>query len=160
MSAQPPYFGLPPHVAAISAMMQRTDLPTTPAAAPAYDLEALVSRLVAEELDRRAAEADAAKRHLEPTMRHCLEAASAEFGISIIDIKSSRKTRPIARARQTAFWLARKVTASSLPEIGDFFERNHGTVHHGIEAAEARRAVDFDYKEQTDRLLSLFIGFE
>lgn len=53
------------------------------------------------------------------------------YKIKVTELHSKKRTRAIARPRQIAMWLARELTAHSLPEIGDFFGgRDHTTVIH------------------------------
>lgn len=119
-------------------------------------LEAMVVNMVREELDRRAAEADAAKRRYQPTVRHCVELSAAEFNVSVTDIMSIRRHKPVSCARHTAYWLARRVTILSYPDIGLRFDRDHATIWHGVQRTDERRLADHDFREQTDRMLSLF----
>ncbi|MCH9791224.1 MAG: chromosomal replication initiator DnaA, partial [Planctomycetes bacterium] len=51
------------------------------------------------------------------------------FGVSELDLKSSRRARNISQPRMLAMFLARKLTHAAYSEIGDFFGgRNHSTV--------------------------------
>ena len=52
------------------------------------------------------------------------------------DIKSQRKTRGIALARQISMFLIRKLTNLSLKDIGSVFERDHTTVLHSLQKVE------------------------
>ena len=46
---------------------------------------------------------------------------------------SQRRSRPLARPRQIAMFLAKKMTSRSLPEIGRrFANRDHHTVIHAV----------------------------
>ncbi|MFK7777504.1 MAG: chromosomal replication initiator protein DnaA [Gimesia sp.] len=51
------------------------------------------------------------------------------FGVSELDLKSSRRARNISQPRMLAMFLARKLTQAAYSEIGEFFGgRNHSTV--------------------------------
>ena len=51
------------------------------------------------------------------------------FNISLNDMLSQRRSRPLARPRQIAMFLAKRLTTRSLPEIGRrFANRDHTTV--------------------------------
>lgn len=90
-----------------------------------------------------------------PTVRECLAAVSAEFGISVLDLVSERKNIRLARPRQIAYWLARMTTPKSFPEIArQIGRRDHTTVMHGIRIVEERRQNEPDFRQLTDRLLS------
>ena len=53
------------------------------------------------------------------------------FNIPLSDMLSQRRSRPLARPRQIAMYLAKKMTSRSLPEIGRrFANRDHTTVIH------------------------------
>ena len=61
------------------------------------------------------------------------KALASHFNLKISDLKGKRKTNQIVFARQIAMYLARKLTKSSLVEIGDRFGgRDHSTVLHAI----------------------------
>ena len=80
------------------------------------------------------------------------------YKIKISDILSKRRNRTIARPRQMAMYLAKKLTNHSLPEIGDAFGgRDHTTVLHACkriaELKETSADVGEDYKNLS-RLLS------
>lgn len=67
----------------------------------------------------------------EPRIQWIVEEAADVFGVSVIDLLSKRRDRPLARARQSAMWVAKRLTRHSLPEIGRAFDRDHTTVMHG-----------------------------
>ena len=51
------------------------------------------------------------------------------FGIKAQELKSSRRSRNVARPRMLAMFLARKLVRASYNEIGQYFGgRNHSTV--------------------------------
>ena len=55
------------------------------------------------------------------------------FNISLNEMLSQRRSRPLARPRQIAMYLAKKMTSRSLPEIGRrFANRDHTTVIHAV----------------------------
>ncbi|MFA4843699.1 MAG: chromosomal replication initiator protein DnaA [Candidatus Margulisiibacteriota bacterium] len=64
-----------------------------------------------------------------------IKKASAEhFGVRLEDLSAKIRTANIALARQTAMYLARTLTAASLPKIGaEFGGRDHTTVLHACE---------------------------
>lgn len=72
-----------------------------------------------------------------------IQAVVAEyFGIPVLEMKSQRRARTVARPRQVAIYLARRITRHSLPEIGRRFDRDHTTVIHAIRTVEKLRADD------------------
>ena len=57
----------------------------------------------------------------------------AAYGVSLIDLGSARRDRHTVDARHVAMWLARKLTAMSLPQIGRHIgKRDHTTVLHAV----------------------------
>ena len=59
------------------------------------------------------------------------------YDISFTDFLSARRSRHIARPRQIAMYLSKKLTTKSLPEIGrKFTGRDHTTVIHAIKKIE------------------------
>lgn len=79
-----------------------------------------------------------------PTVGKIIFAVGQYFNIPTRDLKGPYRTANIAHARQVAFFLARKLTSRSLPEIGRQFNgRDHTTVLHGIRKIE--RLVKSDW---------------
>ena len=73
------------------------------------------------------------------------------YNIPMSDFLSSRRSRHIARPRQVAMYLSKKLTTKSLPEIGrKFTGRDHTTVIHAIKKIEELMNVDkkFEYEVQ------------
>ena len=55
------------------------------------------------------------------------------YDLRIADMTGRRRPKKIAHARQVAMYLSRKLTKSSLMEIGDAFGgRDHGTIIHAV----------------------------
>jgi chromosomal replication initiator protein len=65
------------------------------------------------------------------------------YGLRLADLLSERRAREVARPRQIAMYLAKKMTPRSLPEIGRRFgNRDHTTVMHAVKKVEELRAKD------------------
>jgi chromosomal replication initiator protein len=72
-----------------------------------------------------------------------IQAVVAEsFGVSVADIRSPRRSQQYVRPRQIAMYLARELTDSSLPRIGDGFCRDHTTVLYAIRRVTERIRED------------------
>nr|WP_037522805.1 chromosomal replication initiator protein DnaA [Sphingomonas sp. Mn802worker] len=70
---------------------------------------------------------------------------SEHFEIKQIDLLSARRARAVARPRQIAMYLAKRMTTRSLPEIGrKFGGRDHSTVIHAVRRIEELRDTDRD----------------
>lgn len=65
------------------------------------------------------------------------ETVAQQFGLSVKDLMSRRRTKAISYPRQIAMYLSRKLTDSSLPKIGEEFGgRDHTTVLHAYDKIE------------------------
>lgn len=65
------------------------------------------------------------------------------YKLRMADLLSARRARDVARPRQVAMYLAKRLTPRSLPEIGRRFGgRDHTTVMHAVKRIEALRASD------------------
>jgi chromosomal replication initiator protein len=93
--------------------------------------------------------APAAKTSIEDIQRK-----TAEFyKLDIKDFHSPQRARRVARPRQVAMYLARKLTTRSLPEIGRRFGgRDHTTVLHACRRVEALCEEDPLFKQEVDFL--------
>ena len=70
---------------------------------------------------------------------------SRHFELKPLDLVSERRARAIARPRQIAMYLAKRLTTRSLPEIGRRFGgRDHSTVIHAVRRIEELRGTDRD----------------
>lgn len=74
------------------------------------------------------------------------------YGLRVLDLRSVRRTRNLALARQVAMYLSRKLTAASLPNIGEKFGRDHSTVFHAVEVIERRCESDPTFHLQVENL--------
>ena len=70
---------------------------------------------------------------------------SQHFELKPLDLISARRARAVARPRQIAMYLAKRLTTRSLPEIGrKFGGRDHSTVIHAVRRVEQLRDTDRD----------------
>ena len=80
------------------------------------------------------------------------------FNISLNDMLSQRRSRPLARPRQIAMFLAKKLTTRSLPEIGRrFANRDHTTVIHAVKTITKLSEKDEEMKKSLVQLRSLLL---
>jgi chromosomal replication initiator protein len=69
-----------------------------------------------------------------PTIAEIQALIAKEFLISVGDLKSRRRERPVVWPRQIAMYLCKEATLFSLPVIGRHFgDRDHTTVLHACE---------------------------
>ena len=75
------------------------------------------------------------------------------FNISLTDMLSQRRARPLARPRQIAMYLAKKMTSRSLPEIGRrFANRDHTTVIHAVKTISRLSEQDDEMKKNINQI--------
>lgn len=71
------------------------------------------------------------------TLDDILKAVAQHFSITVEQIRGKSRQKNIARARQIAMFLAKKLTENSLVSIGRFFgDRDHSTVIHSCKIIE------------------------
>ena len=71
------------------------------------------------------------------------------FNIALSEMLSQRRSRPLARPRQIAMYLAKKMTTRSLPEIGRrFANRDHTTVIHAVKTITRLSEQDDEMKKK------------
>lgn len=73
-----------------------------------------------------------------PSLRSVLNRVLAAHEISEVEFRSGGRTARCAQARQHFFYLAALETVKSLPQIGQFVDRDHSTILHGIRVYCAR----------------------
>ena len=83
-----------------------------------------------------------------------IQRRTAEFyKLEVKDFHSPQRARRVARPRQVAMYLARKLTTRSLPEIGRRFGgRDHTTVLHACKRIEALCEEDPSFRQEVDFL--------
>ena len=75
----------------------------------------------------------AESRSVAPSLTAIKSATAAAFSVTQQDIVSLRRHREVVEARFAAYWLARRLTPMSLPQIGRAFgDRDHTTIMHGL----------------------------
>ena len=80
------------------------------------------------------------------------------FNILLSEMLSQRRSRPLARPRQIAMYLAKKMTTRSLPEIGRrFANRDHTTVIHAVKTITRLSEQDDEMKKNINQIKSLLI---
>ncbi|MCM8729954.1 chromosomal replication initiator protein DnaA [Hephaestia sp. GCM10023244] len=79
------------------------------------------------------------------TIDEIQRAVSTHFELKPLELISARRARVVARPRQIAMYLAKRLTTRSLPEIGrKFGGRDHSTVIHAVRRIEELRDTDRD----------------
>lgn len=84
-----------------------------------------------------------------PKVGDIIRAVCRHFDITRNDILSQRRDRRVVRPRQIGYFLCKKLTQTSLPEIGRRFAgRDHTSILHGIRVIE--RLVERDDRAAAD----------
>ncbi len=80
------------------------------------------------------------------------------FNIPLSEMLSQRRSRPLARPRQIAMYLAKKMTSRSLPEIGRrFANRDHTTVIHAVKTISRLSDQDDEMKKNINQIQTLLL---
>ncbi len=81
------------------------------------------------------------------------------YNIRLSDMHSARRARQVARPRQVAMYLAKQLTARSLPEIGrKFGGRDHTTVMHAVRKIEELTGDDASFAQDVEVLRRALTG--
>ena len=81
------------------------------------------------------------------------------YHLKLTDLLSARRAREVARPRQVAMYLAKRLTPRSLPEIGRRFgNRDHTTVMHAVKRIDALRAADRELDADVAQLSRMLDG--
>ncbi|WP_272976577.1 chromosomal replication initiator protein DnaA [Deinococcus geothermalis] len=75
-------------------------------------------------------------------MGEVLRAVATHFGLAPEVIRGSGRAREVVVPRQVAMYLIRELTDHSLPEIGQFFGRDHSTVMHAVSKVSEQMSKD------------------
>ncbi len=85
-----------------------------------------------------------------------LQAAAKLFGISIDELLSASRTRPLVNARQIAMYVSRELTDLSYPQIAKAFGKSdHTTVIHAVNKIEKQMSEKRQVYDQVNDLTQL-----
>ncbi len=87
-----------------------------------------------------------------------LTAVSKEYGISVQDMKSKKRTDSIANARHVAIYLIKQNTELTLKAIGAIFSRDHATIMSSIDKVEQNIKTINNYEQTVNRLIKEIKG--
>jgi chromosomal replication initiator protein len=131
------------------------------------ELEGALVRVVAlSSITREPISAELAERALQGLLpqaetqippQEILEHTAAYFSLSVGDLLSKSRSRPLTQARHIAMYLMRECTGLSLVKIGELFGgRDHTTVLHGIKKIETEmqaRDQTFSHVQDLTRIV-------
>jgi len=82
------------------------------------------------------------------TVDEVMRAVCRYYNLKMSDLKSPKRSKPIAGARQVAMYLCRELTSDSFPEIGESFGgKDHSTVIHAVNKIDALIQDDIKVKQ-------------
>lgn len=91
--------------------------------------------------------------HKSVTIEEIQKKVAEFFNIKVGDMHSNRRLRSLARPRQIAMYLAKKLTQKSLPDIGrSFGGRDHATVIHAVRQIEKLIQSDTKFADEINQL--------
>jgi len=91
---------------------------------------------------------------VEKTVDRILTETSRYYGVSADDIKGKKRTSTISNARQVAMYIIRDVCDLSLPLIGEYFGKDHSTVHHSIGKVEEDMRSNSAFKNEINDIIN------
>ena len=94
---------------------------------------------------------DATEARVTPDL--VMSVAADYFDITVQELTSANRARPLVNARQVAMYLCRELTDLSLPKIGERFgDRDHSTVIHATKKVRSRMKEHTTSYEQVQEL--------
>jgi chromosomal replication initiator protein len=127
------------------------------------ELEGCLTRVVAySSITKRPIDVDLAREVLKDipetassriTIDMILSTVSDSTGVSVTEIIGDKRSRPVVDSRHLAMYLARELTDSSLPKIGERFgNRDHSTVLHAVDKITKLMREDRDMYNRVQKL--------
>jgi chromosomal replication initiator protein len=93
------------------------------------------------------------ERSRELSIEDIIKKVSSHFNIKVADIKSPKRLKAVVLPRQLAMYLARQLTSSSYPEIGERFGgKDHSTIIHAIRKVERMMEENYQLRQTIEIL--------
>ena len=90
------------------------------------------------------------------TIDNIIRTTAEYYKIKEKEIRSTRRSRSVARPRQMAMALSKELTSHSLPEIGEAFGgRDHTTVLHACRKIKELKEQNTDMEEDYKNLIRI-----
>lgn len=84
----------------------------------------------------------------------CAAVAAEWHDVGYYEILGRSRLKTVAKARHAAWWLCRRTTDLSYPQLGKLFGRDHTTIINGVMRAEVERRSDVGYMRELDAMLA------
>ncbi|MBW2452068.1 MAG: chromosomal replication initiator protein DnaA [Deltaproteobacteria bacterium] len=93
------------------------------------------------------------EKNRELTVEEIIKHVSNHFNVKISDLKSAKRLKAVVLPRQIAMFLARQLTSSSYPEIGERFGgKDHSTIIHAIRKIDKLMESDYQLRNSIESL--------
>ena len=90
------------------------------------------------------------------TVESIQKLVSNHYNLKVTELKSKNNSQQVAFPRQVAMYLCKRMTESSLPEIGRRFGgKHHSTVIHAIQKIEKKRSSEKEFDKLVDSFVQL-----
>ena len=93
------------------------------------------------------------ERTREITIDEIIKRVAHHYNIKVTDLKSPKRLKAVVLPRQIAMFLARQLTSSSYPEIGERFGgKDHSTIIHAIRKIEKLLEENYQMRQTVEML--------
>lgn len=92
------------------------------------------------------------RRSPKPSVPRIAEAVAGHFAVPPAAIFAGTREHRAVRARQVAWWLARRLLKRSYPKLGQSFHRDPSSIVYGVQVVDALRATDGNFAAMLGRL--------
>ena len=90
---------------------------------------------------------------VETMIEKILSQVSNNYGVSVGDMKSKRKTEEIANARHVAVYVIKTLTPLTLKEIGAIFDRDYSTIISSINKVDVNKKTINGYEDEINKII-------
>jgi chromosomal replication initiator protein len=95
------------------------------------------------------------ERTREVTVDEIIKRVGHHYNVKVADLKSPKRLKAVVLPRQIAMFLARQLTSSSYPEIGERFGgKDHSTIIHAIRKIEKLLEENYQLRQTVEMLKS------
>lgn len=93
------------------------------------------------------------------TLQRISESVCNHYGIEVKNLIKKGRKAVYSKPRQMYFYMANEFSQKTLCEIGEFVERDHATVHHGITKIRIEKEIYSSIKKDIEKISeNIFCG--